>query len=129
MPISETPATCRNTTKLAEDFLNALTSRDAKGVAWLTPEIAASLSALNIEPHHLAALAVDPAYLDSAITEQGAAALLGAEVPTLRRWRQVGDGPPFLRIGRLVRYRRADLVSWMRSCRMRHGNVPLDGGE
>ncbi|WP_022726765.1 helix-turn-helix domain-containing protein [Fodinicurvata sediminis] len=94
----------------------------------LPEELMSCLSALDIEPHHIMTLAFDPAYLDSAINEQDAAALLGVEVPTLRRWRQVGDGPPFMHIGRLVRYRRADLFQWMRGCRMRHGKVPLEEG-
>lgn len=129
MPSTETPVLCRDVTETTETYLNALTRRDSEGITRLSPELAASLSALNIEPHHIAALAVDPAYLDSAINEQEAANLLGVEVPTLRRWRQVGDGPTFMHIGRLVRYRRADLVAWMRSCRMRHGKVPLGEGE
>ena len=32
---------------------------------------------------------------------------------TLQRWRMEGAGPTFVRIGRLVRYRRSDLDSWL----------------
>lgn len=36
-------------------------------------------------------------------------------IPTLARWAQVGDGPKILRIGRSVRYRREDVLSWLES--------------
>ena len=32
---------------------------------------------------------------------------------TLQRWRMEGRGPLFVRIGRLIRYRRSDLDGWM----------------
>lgn len=35
---------------------------------------------------------------------------------TLQRWRMEGTGPSFVRIGRLVRYRRADLDQWLNGC-------------
>jgi len=31
---------------------------------------------------------------------------------TLQRWRLEGVGPKFLKLGRLVRYRKSDLESW-----------------
>jgi len=34
-------------------------------------------------------------------------------VGTLRRWRAEGSGPPALRAGRTVRYRRADVDAWL----------------
>ena len=37
-------------------------------------------------------------------------------VPWLRKKRREGDGPPFLKIGRLVRYRRQHIEEWLRSC-------------
>ncbi|WP_397421065.1 helix-turn-helix transcriptional regulator [Phenylobacterium sp.] len=37
-----------------------------------------------------------------------------AEV-TLRKWRILGVGPPFMRLGRAVRYRRADLDAFLSS--------------
>jgi predicted DNA-binding transcriptional regulator AlpA len=44
-----------------------------------------------------------------------ASALLGLAVPTLNKLRVYGDGPIFLKLGRAVRYRRADLESWLAS--------------
>jgi predicted DNA-binding transcriptional regulator AlpA len=36
-------------------------------------------------------------------------------VATVRRWRQTGHGPRFLRIGASVRYRPEDVDSWLNS--------------
>ena len=41
-----------------------------------------------------------------------AAALLGVHPDTLRRLRREGGGPPFVRIGRAVRYRADELLVW-----------------
>ena len=42
-------------------------------------------------------------------TEVEAADYLNIAVATLRRWRWSGHGPPFVKIGRCVRYEPADL--------------------
>ena len=31
---------------------------------------------------------------------------------TLRNWRVIGKGPRFIRVGRNVRYRLADIIAW-----------------
>lgn len=41
------------------------------------------------------------------------AALLGVPVATLANWRCAGKGPPFLKVGRHVRYRRGDVDGWI----------------
>ena len=41
-----------------------------------------------------------------------AAALYGLSQMTLRKWRCLGEGPRFVRIGRAVRYRKADLDAY-----------------
>lgn len=41
-----------------------------------------------------------------------AADLLGLSKVTLEQWRCRGEGPPFRRLGRSIRYARADLVAW-----------------
>jgi predicted DNA-binding transcriptional regulator AlpA len=38
---------------------------------------------------------------------------LGCSVRTLERYRVSGDGPRFVKIGRLVRYRAIDLDAWL----------------
>lgn len=42
-----------------------------------------------------------------------AAQLLGVAPDTLKVWRWRRTGPPSVRVGRLVRYRSADLDSWL----------------
>lgn len=56
-----------------------------------------------------------PTYLST----RQAAELLGLSPRTLERYRGSGEGPPFMRMGRGVRYSRADLDAWME-----HGRPP-----
>lgn len=42
-----------------------------------------------------------------------AAAYLRVHVVTLAQWRLQKRGPPFVRVGHLVRYRRADVDEWL----------------
>jgi hypothetical protein len=54
------------------------------------------------------------------LTEVEAAAVANAEgVPvsprTLANWRWAGNAPPFVKVLRRVRYRRADVVAWSQS--------------
>ena len=50
--------------------------------------------------------------MQSLLTEHDAAARLGISSKTLSNWRWQGFGPPFCRIGRLVRYRPEKLEAW-----------------
>ena len=52
------------------------------------------------------------------LTEPGAAAYLGFTKAYLRKHRALGDGPPFIKIGRNIRYRRTDLEAWMEAHRI-----------
>ena len=47
------------------------------------------------------------------VDTEGAAARIGLSVATLEKKRVYGDGPPFLKMGRSVRYRLTDLDAWM----------------
>ncbi|HEY3909465.1 MAG TPA: helix-turn-helix domain-containing protein [Stellaceae bacterium] len=48
-----------------------------------------------------------------ALLSTGEAAFLCAMSPrSLEKWRVVGGGPLFVRLGRATRYRRRDLVEW-----------------
>lgn len=50
------------------------------------------------------------------VDEREAAAILGAQVQTLRNWRWNGKGPRFHKVGeRLVRYHRADLAAFVQA--------------
>ena len=42
-----------------------------------------------------------------------AAALLGISLRTLRRWRQMREGPPWVPIGRKIVYRTQALRAWL----------------
>jgi excisionase family DNA binding protein len=47
------------------------------------------------------------------ITPEQLSQILGVPEKTLERWRKQGTGPRFIRAGRHVRYRRADVAEWM----------------
>ena len=44
--------------------------------------------------------------------EEEAAIVLGLAVQTLRNWRSVRKGPPYLKLGRAIRYDPADLETY-----------------
>lgn len=50
------------------------------------------------------------------LTTDDVAAWLGIQRCTLEKARstRLGDFPPFIRIGRVVRYRRSDIEAWLR---------------
>ncbi len=43
-------------------------------------------------------------------------AFLGISCVTATKWRAKAKGPPFIKVGRLVRYRRSDVEAWLRAC-------------
>jgi predicted DNA-binding transcriptional regulator AlpA len=45
-------------------------------------------------------------------TEREVATLLAVSVKTLRNWRLNGQGPPFRKLSRIVRYAAGDLQAW-----------------
>lgn len=51
-----------------------------------------------------------------------AARYLGLQKTTLEAWRCRGDGPQFVKLGRAVRYRQADLDAWIDS-RIRQNTI------
>ena len=36
----------------------------------------------------------------------------GVPVATVKKWRAIGDGPPFMRVGKFIRYRERDVEAW-----------------
>lgn len=54
------------------------------------------------------------------LSESRAAEFLGKQPRTLANWRALRTGPPFVKIGRSVAYRRAAVMTWIegqeRSC-------------
>lgn len=53
------------------------------------------------------------------LDEHQVADLTAMSVSTLRRWRSErrGQGPQWRKLGRSVRYARADVVAWLETCR------------
>lgn len=47
------------------------------------------------------------------LTTKEAASYVRLSTPTLERFRLTGAGPRYCKLGRSVRYRRADLDSWL----------------
>ena len=46
-------------------------------------------------------------------TIQEVATFLGIPVQTIYDWRCKGEGPPSLKIGRLLRYKETDVFAWL----------------
>ena len=53
--------------------------------------------------------------IDVLMSDFDLATLTGRARSTWQKARLTGDGPPFVRLGRLVRYRKADVVQWLAS--------------
>lgn len=49
------------------------------------------------------------------IDEKRLCAELGISSVTATKWRARAEGPPFIKVGRLVRYRRSDVEAWLAS--------------
>lgn len=47
------------------------------------------------------------------IDERQLCAELGISSVTATKWRSKVEGPPFIKVGRLVRYRRSDVEAWL----------------
>ena len=58
------------------------------------------------------------------LTQQQLADELQVSVRTLERWRQEGTGPAFIRVGRALRYRRADIDAWPNQQRRSQPEAP-----
>jgi hypothetical protein len=50
--------------------------------------------------------------------EKEAAVILGCTISALRKWRLLGKGPAYCKIGRLVRYADADLAEYLDASRV-----------
>lgn len=57
-----------------------------------------------------------PQFLD----EHQVADLLCQSVRTIQKWRVSGAGPGFYKLGRSVRYRRAEVIAWAEARRKAH---------
>jgi len=64
------------------------------------------------------------------LTTEQAAEFLNRPVRTLEDWRYRGGGPPFVKMGRAVRYRPSDLEEWVDTRTVEStSEADLSGGE
>jgi predicted DNA-binding transcriptional regulator AlpA len=54
------------------------------------------------------------------LDERQVADLLCQSVRTIQKWRVSGAGPGFYKLGRSVRYRRAEVIAWAEARRKAH---------
>jgi predicted DNA-binding transcriptional regulator AlpA len=47
------------------------------------------------------------------LNEKEAGRFLSMSYRTLQSWRSAGEGPSYLKLGRSIRYRRSDLLTWV----------------
>ena len=56
--------------------------------------------------------------------DDGLAAVLGRSQRTIQRWRALGEGPAYSRMGREIIYHRDDVRAWLKSRRIEtHGGA------
>jgi predicted DNA-binding transcriptional regulator AlpA len=53
--------------------------------------------------------------LETLLNEQAVARITSMSLATVRRWRLLGKGPKYLKVGSAVRYRPEDLAAWIAS--------------
>lgn len=66
----------------------------------------------------------NPDWLDEAIDTPSVSRLTGVPVCTLATWRCRGGGPPFLKLGAAVRYRRRTVLRWLADCEKPRNQPP-----
>lgn len=63
--------------------------------------------------------------IEPLLGERDIATILGLSLATIRRWRVLEKGPPFLKLGASVRYRREDFHDWVEK-HIRGGEANLE---
>lgn len=66
-------------------------------------------------------MSTDAGPIERLLTPRDVSAAIGVPEPTLRDWRTDDIGPPFIRVGRAVRYRLRDLEQWLDERTVRTG--------
>ena len=51
--------------------------------------------------------------MESLLTENDVSTYLKVSLACLRRWRLCGEGPQYVKVNNLVRYRESDLNNWL----------------
>ena len=62
--------------------------------------------------------ALDQTFPERLVSEGRAAEILGCSVYAMRSWRGRKVGPPYVRVGRLVRYRLSDIQKFIEAGRV-----------
>jgi len=58
-------------------------------------------------------MATDRSSVESLLNEHDVARITALSVASVRRWRLLGIGPKYIKIGAAVRYRAEDLRAWL----------------
>lgn len=66
-------------------------------------------------PHSKTLAAKPPTVIATLMTPKDAAEILKVSLSWLAKARMRGDGPPYIRVGRSIRYAEAALIQWMKS--------------
>ena len=78
-------------------------------------EVERAFRAHDEKPADIRQMDASPSGAPEWLTEQQVSELIGVSVSTLQGWRVHEKGPPFKKVGRMVRYPREDLAEWQRS--------------
>jgi predicted DNA-binding transcriptional regulator AlpA len=70
-----------------------------------------SLTIVHVAPSNQS----EPVTAVDLIDEPALAARLGVSRSTLQSWRYTGRGPRFIKLGRMIRYRHADVDAYLRA--------------
>ena len=63
------------------------------------------------------------------VTPEDAARVLTSKARTLERWRSTGTGPRYIKVGRRVAYRLADLEAWIEQQARQHTAERAESGQ
>ncbi len=50
------------------------------------------------------------------LNERDVSRITGLGVPTVRKWRYMGRGPKYVKLGASIRYKPEDITAWIESC-------------
>lgn len=68
----------------------------------------------KLQQEHRCAVGNPANISDRALTAKDAAHLTGFAPKTLANWRTTGGGPPFVTVGRSIRYMESSTLQWLR---------------
>jgi predicted DNA-binding transcriptional regulator AlpA len=71
---------------------------------------------MSISNQHAVAILSPGDELSELLDDLELSRIVRKSVPTLRRYRKLGVGPQYLRIGRRVRYQKQAVIAWLALC-------------